>query len=73
MGNEPRERRLQRLAWKTIDDNRVSYGCINVPVAFFEAFVRPTVTTRSAIVCVLPEERRAQQVFGSYEVAARPG
>ena len=30
---DPRERRLERLASPRTDDNRISYGCINVPVA----------------------------------------
>ena len=66
----PKERRLERLASKTIADNRITYGCINVPVAFYEAFLRTGASTRSAIVYVLPEQRTAQQVFGSYDVAA---
>lgn len=65
-----KERRLQRLASKTVDDNRISYGCINVPVAFYEAFVRPTFASRRAIVYVLPEHTDAAQVFGSYDVAS---
>ncbi|UUZ73277.1 hypothetical protein LP415_08285 [Polaromonas sp. P1(28)-8] len=31
---EPAERRLERLASPTTDDNRISYGCINMPVEF---------------------------------------
>ena len=65
-----KERRLQRLATKTVADNRISYGCINVPVAFYEALVRPTFASRRAIVYVLPEQKSAEQVFGSYDVAA---
>jgi hypothetical protein len=69
---EPKERRLERLASKTIDDNRVSYGCINVPVAFYEAIVLPmTLAARRPLVYVLPEERSVEQVFGSYDVARR--
>jgi hypothetical protein len=58
------ERRTQRLATPTPADNRVSYGCINVPSAFFDALVLPTVRKRGAIVYVLPETRPLQQVFG---------
>lgn len=65
---KPVERRLERLATPTVDDNRISYGCINVPVAFYETYVRPTVATRRAIVYVLPESKPVQQVFGSYDV-----
>lgn len=66
---KPSERRLERLATPTVDDNRISYGCINVPVAFYENYVRPTVAKKRAIVYVLPEVKPVQQVFGSYEVA----
>lgn len=65
---KPIERRLERLATPTVDDNRISYGCINVPVAFYETYVRPTVATHRAIVYVLPESKPVQQVFGSYDV-----
>lgn len=69
---KPVERRLERLATPPVDDNRISYGCINVPVAFYEAYVSPTVATHRAIVYVLPEIKSVQQVFGSYDVVA-PG
>lgn len=64
------ERRLQRLASPTVDDKRISYGCINVPAAFYDTFIRPTFATRRAPVYVLPEVKPVQQVFGSHDVAA---
>ena len=70
---DPKERRLERLATPTSDDNRVSYGCINVPVAFYEAYVRPAFATRRAVVYILPEFKSLEQVFGSYDVAAAHG
>ena len=66
----PEERRLERLATPTNDDNRISYGCINVPVAFFEAYIQPVFASQHAIVYVLPEFKSLDQVFGSYDVAA---
>jgi hypothetical protein len=57
------ERRAERLATLTPDDNRVSYGCINVPAAFFNALVVPTVRKRGSIVYVLPETRTLRQQF----------
>ena len=33
---DPKERRLERLASPDPAERRISYGCINVPVAFFE-------------------------------------
>jgi hypothetical protein len=58
------ERRVERLATPTPDDNRVSYGCINVPAAFFNALVLPSVRKNGTIVYVLPDTRSMQQVFG---------
>ena len=69
----PKERRLERLATPAIIDNRISYGCINVPVAFYEAHIRPMFATRRVVVYVLPEVKSVQQVFGSYDVAASRG
>jgi hypothetical protein len=64
----PAERRLERLATPTVEDNRVSYGCINLPTAFYEQVLAPTVRQHGAIIYVLPETRSAQQVFGSWDV-----
>ena len=69
----PAERRLQRLDTLTPLDNRISYGCINVPAKFFDKVVRPAFTGTSGIVYVLPETRSAQVLFGSYDVGAPAG
>jgi hypothetical protein len=66
----PKDRRLERLATPTVDDNRISFGCINVPTAFYETYIRPTFATHRAVVYVLPEVKSVQQVFGSYDVTA---
>lgn len=66
----PAEQRLQRLATPTVDDNRISYGCINVPAAFYESFIRPLFAMHHTVVYVLPDVKSLQQVFGSYDVAA---
>jgi len=68
---KPAERRVQRLATATPLDNRISYGCINVPAKFFENVVRPAFTGTNGIVYVLPETRAASAVFRSYDVGAR--
>ena len=60
----PQERRLQRLATPRVDDNRISYGCINVPVAFFEKVLLPVSRGAAApVVYVLPEVRPMREVF----------
>lgn len=51
----PKERRLERLATPTPADNRISWGCINVPVAFFDQTVWPHIGQKRGIVYVLPE------------------
>lgn len=67
----PRDRRLERLATPTPADNRISFGCINVPAAFYNNVVNPSFTGTSGIVYVLPETRPVRQVFGSYDVGER--
>ena len=65
---KPKERRPQRLATPTPLDNRISYGCINVPAKFYENVVSPAFTGTNGIVYVLPEERLMREVFASYDV-----
>lgn len=64
----PAERRAQRLATPTPLDNRISYGCINVPAQFFERVVRPAFTGTDGVVYVLPETKSAREIFSSYDV-----
>lgn len=62
------EQRAQRLNSATSADNRISFGCINVPVSFFDRMVSPVFTGTNGIVYILPESRTAREVFGSYDV-----
>ena len=66
----PAERRAARLASVTPDDNRVSFGCINVPPGFFTEIVSPDFTPARGIVYVLPETSSAAQLFGFQPPAA---
>lgn len=68
--NVKAERRLERLASATAEDNRISYGCINLPVAFYEGVLSPTVRSTGAVVYVLPEAQSAMALFGAYPVPA---
>ena len=69
---QPKERRAERLASPSPLDNRISFGCINVPVKFYEQVVSPSFTGTNGIVYILPETRTAAQVFGSYDVDDSP-
>jgi len=62
--NNPAERRLERLATPTSADNRISYGCINVPVRFYETYIQPVFADKRAVVYVLPEVKSLKEVFG---------
>ncbi|MGQ0699040.1 MAG: L,D-transpeptidase [Panacagrimonas sp.] len=70
---DARDRRPQRLATPTARDNRISYGCINLPAEFYETQVRPIFASHRAIVYVLPEVRSVQEVFGLYNIALARG
>lgn len=72
IATQPKERRLQRLESTVAVEHRITYGCINVPVKFYDTVVSPTFTGTSGIVYVLPETRSAREVFGSYEVGEAP-
>ncbi len=64
-----REHRIERLASPSIADKRITYGCINLPTAFFERVVAPMFAQRHGVVYVLPEVKSLRQVFG-IDVAA---
>lgn len=49
-------------------DNRISYGCINVSEKFFETVVSPTFAQTQGVVYILPEQGKASETFGSYDV-----
>lgn len=69
---DPKERRLERLASATPDDNRISFGCINLPADFYDTVVKPALGTRRGVVYVLPETRPLQSVFGDLVATRQP-
>jgi hypothetical protein len=68
---KPAERRLERLTTLTPADNRISYGCINLPAAFYDRVVSPAFAGAKAMVYVLPETRSVDEQFGLNEVPLR--
>ena len=64
------EQRLQRLASRTSADNRISFGCINVPAEFYDAVVGPLFLRASGVAYVLPEASALHDVFGGLGVLA---
>ena len=67
----PQEHRLERLATKSATDNRISYGCINVPAAFYDTYIQPVFATHPAVVYVLPDTLPVRQVFVAADLASR--
>jgi hypothetical protein len=57
-----KERRRQRLLSKTAEDNRITFGCINVPLAFYTKSVRPAFR-KGGLVYILPDTKPIETVF----------
>jgi len=62
----PHDHRLARLATMSPLDKRISFGCINVPVRFFNEVVLKTFTGTNGIVYILPEIKSMREVFPAY-------
>ena len=58
-----KEQRERRLATSTPADNRVSFGCINVPKAFHADVVLGTVRRGNSVVYILPDSSPLKSVF----------
>lgn len=57
------EKRLERLKSPSPDDNRITFGCINVPRDFFRNAVLPLFKTSFGIVYILPETKTLAEAF----------
>jgi hypothetical protein len=62
----PKEHRLARLQSPTPMDNRITFGCINVPAAFFKELVLPSFSEAGGIVYILPEKKFLIEVFPAF-------
>ena len=59
----PKERRIARLASPTPDDNRITFGCINVGTRFYTGTLSPLFRRKGGIVYILPDTRPLDDVF----------
>lgn len=57
------QHRLERLAPRSTLSRRVTFGCINVPVEFYEDVVQPEFRGTVGVVYILPETRPMHEVF----------
>jgi hypothetical protein len=65
-----KEHRRQRMLSATADDNRITFGCINVPTTFYSKRVRPLFQKKGGYVYVLPDTKPLEIVFPSLRVQA---
>jgi hypothetical protein len=61
----PSERRPERLASPTPEDNRVTHGCINVAPAFYEGVVKPTFE-KGGVFYILPDTQSLAETFPDF-------
>ena len=57
------ERRLQRLASADPRVRRISWGCINIPIAFFDTYISPVFGKQRGVTYVIPERKTFAEVF----------
>lgn len=62
-GYNPKERRRQRMLSPTSDDNRITFGCINVPSVFYSKSVQPLFRKQGGYVYILPDTKPLETVF----------
>ncbi|WP_267435197.1 hypothetical protein [Sphingomonas sp. GM_Shp_1] len=58
-----KEKRRERMLSPTPDDNRITFGCINVPQAFYAKQLRPTFRKKGGYVYILPDTKSLEDVF----------
>jgi len=61
----PAEKRPERLASPSPDDNRITHGCINVAPEFYERIIRPTFE-RGGVFYVLPDKAPLADIFPEF-------
>ena len=61
----PAEKRPERLASPSPDDNRITHGCINVSPEFYEQVVAPTFA-KGGVFYILPDRKSLAEVFPDF-------
>ncbi|WP_448664690.1 hypothetical protein ACG3SL_08475 [Sphingomonas sp. CJ20] len=69
-GAPKKERRRERLLSPRTDDNRITFGCINVPAAFYAKSLRPLFLKKGGYVYILPDTKPIEAVFPQLRVQA---
>jgi hypothetical protein len=66
-----KERRWVRLNSPTPDDNRITFGCINVTRGFYQELIEPLFRPNGGLVYILPEQRPLHEVFAGLPLQPR--
>lgn len=66
----PNEHRRERMLSPTPNDNRISFGCINVPKAFYTRLLSPMFRKKGGYVYVMPDTKPLEDVFPRLRVQA---
>jgi hypothetical protein len=61
----PAERRVERLASPSPDDNRVTHGCINVNPDFYAKIIKPTFQ-KGGLFYILPDQQSLAETFPDF-------
>ncbi|MGX5729502.1 hypothetical protein ACWKWK_03100 [Pseudoxanthomonas beigongshangi] len=61
----PAEKRAERLASPSPDDNRITHGCINVSPTFYEQIISPTFD-KGGVFYVLPDKDSLAETFPEF-------
>jgi len=61
----PAEKRAERLASPSPDDNRITHGCINVSPEFYEQIIQPTFE-KGGVFYILPDAASLAETFPEF-------
>ena len=68
----PKEKRRERMLSPEPDDNRITFGCINVPRAFYSGTLRPLFRGKGGYVYILPDTKTPEEAFPRFAAWAPP-
>ncbi len=61
------EQRKKRLASPTVEDNRITHGCINVSETFYTGLVQPVFAEKGGMFYILPDWMPAEEAFPGFK------
>lgn len=64
------EQRRTRMLSPAADDNRITFGCINVPRDFYSKMLRPRFIGKGGYVYILPDVKPLEDVFPRLRIQA---